>query len=151
VLTRKGRVVDLRMDSTVSAVLWSRWIGSACRQQEAGRTKNVPFSANRPNAGIMCHRLEANPEEDMSNAVQAWQGRSARHAPTSTATPCHSLPTLILPCSLLSIVLLSVSLPATRVGASLRNLRARKFKLLGLLGCAVCGSYLCEHAVSNTA
>ncbi len=131
-LTREGRVVDLRVDSTVSAVLWPRCIGSACRQQEAGRTKNVPFSANRPSAGIMCHRLDANPEEDMSNAVQAWQGRSARHAPNNTATPCHSLPIRILPCSLLSVVLLSVSWPASRAGASLLNLRSRKFKLLGL-------------------
>ena len=38
------------------------------------RTKKVPFSENSPRAGIRCQRLEANPEDDISNAVQALHG-----------------------------------------------------------------------------
>ena len=49
----------------------------------------MPFSENSPRAGIKCKRLEANPEDDISNAVQALHGvvvveMNASSANTST-------------------------------------------------------------------
>jgi len=66
----------------------------------------------------------------MSNAVQAWQGRSARDALTSTATPCHSLRILIVPCSLSPLVLLLYhSLRRVSASEAERNLPGSSFKL----------------------
>ena len=51
-----------------------------------GRTKKVPFSAKRTEAGTRCHRLAASPCEYKSYTVHALEGHSSSSTAASKAS-----------------------------------------------------------------